>query len=379
MPLAEIFATEHDRLLRQKARLKKIPLTCMFELTYRCNFHCVMCYNVPQDKQEMTTEEVRFILDELAKEGCLYLTLTGGEIMTRKDIFEILGYAVAKGFQLLLKTNASLLTLGRIDRLQALGIDRMDISFHGSDAETFDGITQVKGSYDRTKQVVEELARRKFRVSLSMVAMRANVDQITGLRHFARSLGVHFSYNTEVSPRTDGDKSPLRYRLSSTAAKQVDSKQVPADPKRRLEFYRRRLNAPVSRQTLFTCGVGTTQVVVGPYGEARLCIDIEKPTYSIFELGLKEAWRRLVAFVEGTDVALWQCPEELRPFCTSWCPARGLLHGGDLYDCNEVCQQMARVNQEEYQQLLKRAEEEGWLFSEGMDQRQELGCEFEGT
>ena len=375
MPITEIAVSEYDTLLA-KAATKKIPVCAMFELTYKCNFHCLMCYNAPQDKRELTTEEVNFILDELAEEGCLYLSPTGGEIMVRKDIFEILAYAVKKGFQIRLKSNAALLSPERIDRLQALGIGQIEVSFHGADAAHFEGITQVKGSYERTKAVIEELARRKFLVKLNLVAMTLNADQITPVREWARSIGVPFSFTTEVSPKTNQDKAPLQYRLSPEMRQLTANKQVPQDPKRRLEFYQMRLKGPTARSELFSCGVGKSQVIVSPYGEARLCLDIEEPSYSILELGLKEAWQRLLKFVEKTDVRRWQCPQELRPFCTGWCPARGLLDTGSLYGCDDHCQELARLNQKEYESLLEQAQREGWEASGAFKQKPEQGCEF---
>ncbi len=377
MSFAEIPVAEYEKSIDQKAIANRIPWMAMFELTYKCNFDCVMCYNAPQDKKELATEQIFFILDELASSNCFHLTFTGGEPMIRKDIFDILDHAVQKGFRINLKSNASLLTPERIDRLEALGIVRLDVSFHGKDAEAFEEVTQVRGSYERTKRVVEELTRRRFDLSLNMVVMKSNLDQITELRQFARSLGVRFSYNMEVSPKANQDKGPLNYRISPRLMKFTGAKQMPIDPKKKLELYLMRLKGSNSRKGLFTCGVGKSQIVVSPYGEARLCLDIEEPSFSILEFGLREAWQKLVAFVEKTDVRLWQCPEALRPFCLGWCPARGLLETGSLYGCDDHCQTLARLNQEEYEGLLARARKEGWFPSMEATVIPEKGCEFE--
>ncbi|MGQ9491090.1 MAG: radical SAM protein [Anaerolineae bacterium] len=70
-------ADPYDALL---ARLKREhgPFTVLWELTHRCNLHCVMCYNVPQAEPELTTGECYDILAQLAEAGTLRLTLTGG-------------------------------------------------------------------------------------------------------------------------------------------------------------------------------------------------------------------------------------------------------------------------------------------------------------
>ena len=70
-----------------------IPLSVQLDLTYRCNERCVHCYLDHEDHGEMTTAEIKHLLDEMAAAGVLFLTLSGGEIFLRKDFFEILEYA----------------------------------------------------------------------------------------------------------------------------------------------------------------------------------------------------------------------------------------------------------------------------------------------
>jgi len=71
--------------LREQAVQKQIPLVVHFDLTYRCNLHCVHCYLTGGEKQsECTTEEVKNILKQLADAGALYLTFSGGEIFFEK-------------------------------------------------------------------------------------------------------------------------------------------------------------------------------------------------------------------------------------------------------------------------------------------------------
>jgi MoaA/NifB/PqqE/SkfB family radical SAM enzyme len=85
--------------IRDKVVVKRIPLSGDIELTFRCNLRCVHCYcNLPLNDQEaieneLTTEEVFNILDQIAEAGCLWLLITGGEPLLRKDFLEIYTYA----------------------------------------------------------------------------------------------------------------------------------------------------------------------------------------------------------------------------------------------------------------------------------------------
>src|SRR5580692_8633853 len=89
-----------------KALKLGIPLSVQLDLTYRCNERCVHCYLDHEDHGEMTTSEIKDLLDQLAEAGVFFLTLSGGEILMRKDFFDILEYARALSFYVRLKTNA---------------------------------------------------------------------------------------------------------------------------------------------------------------------------------------------------------------------------------------------------------------------------------
>ena len=96
-------------LLEMSARAQKlnIPLSVQLDLTYRCNERCVHCYLDHDDHGEMTTAEIKHLLDEMADAGVFILTLSGGEIFLRKDFFEILEHARRLMFCVKLKIQRS--------------------------------------------------------------------------------------------------------------------------------------------------------------------------------------------------------------------------------------------------------------------------------
>ena len=110
-----------------KALQQQVPLSVQLDLTYRCNERCVHCYLDHEDYGEMTTVEIKKLLDELAEANVFFLTMSGGEILMRKDFFEILEYARALLFCVTLKTNAVLIRERQAERIRtrsALGPDQ---------------------------------------------------------------------------------------------------------------------------------------------------------------------------------------------------------------------------------------------------------------
>src|SRR5712672_3938440 len=94
-----------DRLIARTVR-KRLPLSVHFDLTYRCNERCVHCYLDHEDHGEMTSSEIKGVLDQLAEAGVFFLTFSGGEVFLRRDFFEILEYARRLQFNVKVKTNA---------------------------------------------------------------------------------------------------------------------------------------------------------------------------------------------------------------------------------------------------------------------------------
>jgi MoaA/NifB/PqqE/SkfB family radical SAM enzyme len=92
----QVKLSPYEKLLA-KARGQASPLNAQYEITYRCNHRCDFCYNAPLKQKELDTEQAREVIDKVADFGVLFLTLTGGEPLVRRDFFELGRYAVSRG------------------------------------------------------------------------------------------------------------------------------------------------------------------------------------------------------------------------------------------------------------------------------------------
>ena len=144
------------QLIAVKAEQRRTPLNMHLELTYRCNEQCVHCYCVVEHgkeaeaaKRELTYEEIVRVLDQLAELGCLYVTFSGGEVLVRRDFFDIVEHARQRGFVYRVYTNGIGLTEERARRLAALEPLTVELSIFSADAAVHDAITRVPGSFDR--------------------------------------------------------------------------------------------------------------------------------------------------------------------------------------------------------------------------------------
>ena len=81
--------------------------------TKTCNLKCMHCYmqsDAKKYKDELTTEEAKKFIDDLADFHVPVLLFSGGEPLIRPDFFELAAYAQAKGVRPTLSTNGTLIT-----------------------------------------------------------------------------------------------------------------------------------------------------------------------------------------------------------------------------------------------------------------------------
>ena len=146
---SETFATATPSLMQhlgEKAQLLGVPISVQLDLTYRCNERCIHCYLDHDDHGEMNTAEILDLLEQMAAAGVFFLTISGGEILMRRDFFEILEYARKLMFCVKLKTNGVMIREEQAARLARAAIDSVQISIYSHKAEVHDAITKLPGS-----------------------------------------------------------------------------------------------------------------------------------------------------------------------------------------------------------------------------------------
>ncbi len=185
------------------------PMSAMIEIADRCNEVCVHCYQIQGQKGEMTTEQVKGVLDELAQMGVMFLTISGGEATLRSDFLEIVAHARKLKFAVKIFTNGLTMTPALAQSLGDLAVQEVQISLYSVRAEKHDWVTRVPGSWERTVAGVRNLVAARVAVMLKTPIMSFNVDEGDEYRKLAESLGADFAFDPGgLDPREDGDRGP---------------------------------------------------------------------------------------------------------------------------------------------------------------------------
>ncbi|MDI6839433.1 MAG: radical SAM protein [bacterium] len=323
---------------------KNIPFEAQFELTYNCNLKCCHCNIVPEPgKEELTTEEVCSILDQLVEAGCIMLTLTGGELFARQDCLEILAHAKKRGFYTTILTNGTLITPKVADYLHDIGINKVEISFYGVTAEIFEKITRVPGSFHRCLQGIKLLQNRNIPIILKMVVMTPNLKEFDRVKELAGAQGIRFRYSYIIMPNFDGSPGPLLYRLSPKEGVDLEMENYPsADTEE--ERVQKESKPFISKDQFFYCSAGRNSLAINPYGELNLCLDFHFPRYDLRKSSLAEGWNELTNWVKSAKPNKnYKCNDCKYWSHCCWCPVQGWAEMGDLSACVPYFKELAKL------------------------------------
>ncbi len=271
-------ADAYDALLARLTR-EHTPYAVLWELTHRCNLDCVMCYNVPHDRPELSTAECTDVLEQLAAAGALQLCFTGGEITLRRDFFPIARRARELGFALSLKTNGTLLTPRLADQVAALAPVQVELSLLGATDATFDAIAQRRGALRRVVRGVRLLQERGVRVKLNTLLLELNVAEQQQMVELALELGVQYAQTFRISRTDDG-------RVRAGEQQLTREEMVQAMIADRMPFRPRQVT-PAAR----TCRVGMSACLISPYGIVYPCIELRIPAGDLRVQRFIDIWR----------------------------------------------------------------------------------------
>jgi radical SAM protein with 4Fe4S-binding SPASM domain len=308
-----------------------IPLSVHVDLTMRCNELCVHCYRTIEDRQELTTAEIRDLLEQLARAGTLYLTFSGGEVFLRGDLFALIEHAKRLRFDVRLKSNALLVTAAKAARLRQLGVRQVDVSIYSAEPDVHDAVTKVPGSLTRSLEGVVHLRDAGVRVKLNCPIMTVNVAGYGEVRALADRLGVPCGFDPMITARNDGDRAPVRLRVRGKALLPVLQ-----DPVLNSKRPAPRSGGDAARADLddITCGASHNACYVSAYGDVMPCVAMPIACGNIRETPFAEIWSgspkmREVRAIRVRD--LHTCSHCAASRFCSRCPGQALIEDGDLY------------------------------------------------
>jgi radical SAM protein with 4Fe4S-binding SPASM domain len=298
---------------------------------------------IADHRKELSLKEVKSILDQLSEEGTLFLTFTGGEILTRNDFFDIASYAREKGFALRLFTNGTLITSEVADRIKEFSPFAVEMSIYGSNPTIHDGVTRFQGSWELSVNALQYMKERNIKTYLKCTIMKQNIGDYEQIRLLAEKLGAEVRFSVSLSPRNDGSKTPLSYRISEEELYQFFS-----DLYEHSNNLERTIPELIPKEIL-PCRAAISSCSISPYGDVRPCIQLLKNAGNLRMNSFHDIWTSSAELKRIRDIRLSDLPVcskcNLFLYCNR-CAGLALLENVDLLGPSSEACIIAKIRKE---------------------------------
>lgn len=252
------------------------------ELTHRCNERCKHCYrpDLKKDK-EINVKTFKKLIDEFESLGGFRLTLTGGELLLRDDIEDILKVLIGRNIVVDFITNLTLLDDRKLELISKIKPLQVGVTVHSADPKIHDSITGLEGSFYKTISSIKRLRRKGVPVLIKTVLFNRTINGYEKLKKLAEELNSNIDFTFAVLPKLEGneDNTPLRIN----------------DKRRLLEVFsdlgviaQKKELTPKKRK--YACGAGQQGLAISPYGDVKACIVLLENLGKFPDQSLYEIW-----------------------------------------------------------------------------------------
>lgn len=302
-----------------KVQALRTPLTVHLDLTFRCNSRCIFCYDssgTDRGAAELTTQEVKRILDECEELDVVEIQFGGGEPFVREDFLELVAYAKKRNLRIFILTNGTLITEEKARCLATLmdrRFDNIQVSLDGARPEIHDRQRGVRGNFEKALAGIRNLQRCGLSPVVNTVLTKLNYAHIPEMIPFLIEEGIQVFRVLRLQPLGRCLRSSLYDELKLTPEQSEYIFEYLFEKREELfgQLQISKDNAcifPMSSRTLRSripprpglkpvsdaCGAGTSKLAVGPDGSVFPCSYMyefpELQVGSVRENTLQQLW-----------------------------------------------------------------------------------------
>ena len=164
----------------------------VWNMTRRCNLKCIHCYSNSADidyPDELTTEEGKKLIDDLAEFGSPVILFSGGEPLIRKDLLELAQYATDKGMRGVISTNGTLITKEIAAKLQKVGLSYVGVSLDGLE-KTHDRFRGKKGAFAAAIEGIRNCRDAGIKVGIRFTVNKHNLIDVPDMFELLRKENI---------------------------------------------------------------------------------------------------------------------------------------------------------------------------------------------
>ena len=321
------------------------------EITSKCNERCVHCY-IPHDSKISDIEPDLFydVLKQCKEMKLLHLTLSGGEPMMHKNFCDFLKKCREYDFSVNVLSNLTLLNNEIIAEMKMNRLLGVQVSLYSMNSKIHDKITQMKGSFEKTKNAILKLIETDVPLQISCPIMKQNKNCYKDVLIWAKKHKIHAGTDYVMIARYNHTTQNLSNRLSINEIEEVFNDLILNDTK-----YLEQIEIEAETKKNITpddivCSICHSSICIADNGNVYPCASWQDYIVgNVKETPLKKIWdnsekvQYLRSLHKKDFPKCIQCPE--KEFCTMCMVRNANEHPrGDPLAVNEYFCNIAKLN-----------------------------------
>ena len=268
--------------------------------TNACNMYCAHCYRDAGCKaeEELSTEEAKRLLEQIARAGFKIMIFSGGEPLTRPDILELVRHAASLHLIPVFGTNGTLITEQTARDLKEAGAKGMGISLDSLDREKHDRFRSFPGAWEGAVRGMENCRKAGLPFQIHTTVMEWNRGELEAMTDFAVEMGAkahHFFFLVPTGRAETMEEESLRAEAYEEVLTRIMRKQQEVDielkPTCAPQFIR--IADQLGYKTRFRrgCLAGLSYCIISPRGKVQPCAYLNMELGDVRETPFDEIWR----------------------------------------------------------------------------------------
>ena len=354
-----IFESEGHKDLHAYFESHPTPYQLHIDLTSLCNEKCVHCY-VPRNKHcFIDAEKTCCVLKEFREMEGMHVTLSGGECLLHPDFERIIRFAHGLGLSISILSNLTLLDDAKANLLKEMNLSLVQVSLYSMDANIHDAITQLSGSFEKTKAAIEKLHKMDVPLQISCPCMKLNYCGYGEVMEYAYSLKMKAYTDFIMMARSDGTTDNLSNRLNLNETREI-IKTILAHDRELCSVISYSSSddviTPELRGEQPMCGVGIDSLCLNADGNYYACSGFQGYALGNYnDQTLQEVWQTSPQIKYLRTLRRKDIPQCLHckdsPYC-AMCLVRNFNETGEMLKVSKHFCEVARINRELVEEMM---------------------------